>query len=59
MYLNQYQVISYDGVHEIPHLLVGGVKNMGAVLMYVNTLHTLTIDIATKLGALVNHQAPL
>jgi len=48
-----------DGVHEVPYLLVGGVEDMGTILMYVNTLYTLTIDVTTKLGAFVYDEAGL
>ena len=46
-----------DGVHEVPHLLVGGVEDMGTILVDVDTFDILAIDIATQVGAFVYDEA--
>ncbi len=46
-----------DGVHEVPHLLVGGVEDMGAVFVDINAFDILAIYIATEVGAFVNDEA--
>ena len=43
-----------DGVNEVPHLLVGGVEDMGSVFVDVNAFDILAIDIAAQVGAFVN-----
>ena len=48
-----------DRVHEVPNLLVGSVENMCAVFMDVNTLDLFTINVASQMGAFVNHKAGL
>ena len=48
-----------DGVHEIPHSLVGGVEDMGTILVDVNAFDVLAIDIAAEMGAFVDNEAGL
>ena len=48
-----------DGVHEVPHLLDGGVEDMGTVLVDVNAFDVLAIDIAAEMGAFVYDEAGL
>ena len=49
----------YNGVDEVPHLLIGGMEDMCAILMHVDALDVLTIDIATQVRSLVNDQTLL
>lgn len=49
----------YDGVDELPHLLVRGMEDVCAILMHIDALDALTIDVATQVSTLVYHQALL
>ena len=54
--------VSVEGhkrVDKLPYLLVGSVENMCAVLVYVDALALFAIDVASQMGALVDHQALL
>ena len=44
-------------VHIVPHSLVVGVENMGAIAVDVDALHIFGIDVAGNVAALVHHQA--
>ena len=44
-------------VHIVPHLLVVGVEDVGAVFVDVDALHLFGIDVAGDVVALVDHQA--
>ena len=46
-----------DGVDEVPHFLVGGVEDVGAINVYVDSFHFFAIHIATQVWTLVNHKA--
>ena len=48
-----------DMVDEIPNLTVAGVEDMGTVFVHIDTFGGLTVDIATKMGPLVNDKATL
>ena len=43
-------------IHEVPDLLVAGVKDMRTILMHINALHILRIDISTDMVTLVNQK---
>lgn len=45
-------------VDEIPHLAVGRVEDMCAILMHVNSLYLLAIEISPNMRTLVDNQAP-
>lgn len=49
----------HETIHELPHLLIGSMKDMRPIQVHVDTLHVLAIHIATQMGALIYHQAPL
>lgn len=46
-----------DGVHKVPHLPVGGVEDMGTVLVDVNAFDVLAIDVTAEVGAFVYDEA--
>jgi hypothetical protein len=48
-----------NGIGKVPDLLVGGMEDMGAILMDIDTLDVLTIDITTQMVALVDDQTLL
>ena len=45
----------YKLVDIVPNLLVGGMENMGSILMNLNPFHFLTVNIASHMMALVNN----
>ena len=47
----------HDGVHEIPHLFVGGMEYVGTVFMHVYSLDTFAIYVSSQMASLVYHQA--
>lgn len=49
----------YDGVDEVPHLFVGGMEDMCAILMDVDALDVLAIDVAAQVWAFVDDEARL
>ena len=46
-------------VHEVPHFLVGGMEDMGTVLMHVDAFHVLAVNIATQMSPLVDDETTL
>ena len=48
-----------DGVHEVPHLFVGGVEDMSTVFVDVNAFDTLAIDVTAEVRAFVYDEAGL
>ena len=50
-------VEGHDAVDEVPHALVGGVEDVGAILVDVDAFHILAIDIAAEVWALVDDKA--
>jgi hypothetical protein len=47
----------YQGVYEVPNLLIGSVKDMRTIFMHMDSFHLLAIHISSQLGALINHKA--
>ncbi len=52
-------VEGHNAVHEIPHLFVVGVEDVGAVLVYVDALYLLAIHVAAQMPAFLQHQHAL
>ena len=50
-------VEGHQRIDEVPHPLVGGMEDMGTVLVHIDARHLLAIDIATQVGAFVYDQA--
>lgn len=50
-------VEGHDAVDKVPHTLVGGVKDVGAILVDVDALHILAIDVAAEVRSLVDDKA--
>ena len=50
-------VEGHDAVDKVPHALVGGVEDVGAILVDVDALHILAIDVAAEVRALVDDKA--
>ena len=48
-----------DGINEIPHSLIVGVEDVGAILMDMDALDILAIDISTQMRTLVDDQTAL
>ena len=49
----------HNGVHKVPHLLIGCMEDMCPILMHIDTLNVLTIDVAAQMRTLVYHQTLL
>ena len=44
-----------ETVYKIPNHLIRSMENVGTILVHVNTLDILAINIASRVGAFVNH----
>ena len=49
----------HNGVHKVPHFLVGGMENVCPVFVYVDSLHLLAVKISSQIGTFVNDQTTL
>ena len=45
-----------DGIHKVPHLLVGGMEDVCTILVHIDSLDVFAINIASHMRALVNDQ---
>ena len=49
-------VEGYEAIYKIPNCLVGGVKNMGSILMNMDALNLFTLDVPAQMLAFLDYE---